>query len=35
MGAVSLEEAVAAPGRVPIDGDTVRTARELGTSFGD
>src|SRR6185503_8378710 len=25
MGAVSLEEAVAAPGRVPIDGDTVRT----------
>ena len=35
MGMVTLEEAVAEPGKVPVDCDTVRTARELGVSFGD
>jgi 6-phosphofructokinase 1 len=35
MSAVPLEEAVASVKRVPVEGDTVRTARELGISFGD
>jgi len=35
MGMVTLEEAVAEAGKVPVDCDTVRTARELGVSFGD
>jgi 6-phosphofructokinase 1 len=35
MVAVPLESAVASLKRVPLDGDIVRTARELGTSFGD
>ena len=35
MGMVTLEEAIAEPGKVPVDCDTVRTARELGVSFGD
>jgi 6-phosphofructokinase 1 len=35
MTAVPLEAAVASLKRVPLDGDTVRTARELGISFGD
>jgi 6-phosphofructokinase 1 len=35
MTAVPLEEAVATVKRVPVDGETVRTARELGISFGD
>jgi phosphofructokinase-like protein len=35
MVAVPLEDAVASLKRVPLDGDTVRTARELGISFGD
>jgi 6-phosphofructokinase 1 len=35
MVAVPLEAAVASLKRVPLDGDTVRTARELGISFGD
>jgi ATP-dependent phosphofructokinase / diphosphate-dependent phosphofructokinase len=35
MTAVPLEEAVASVKRVPVEGDTVRTARELGISFGD
>ena len=35
MTAVPLGEAVASLKTVPIDGDTVRTARELGISFGD
>jgi hypothetical protein len=35
MAAVPLEAAVASLKRVPLDGDTVRTARELGISFGD
>ncbi len=35
MTAVPLEEAVATMKHVPIEGETVRTARELGISFGD
>jgi 6-phosphofructokinase 1 len=35
MIAVPLEAGVASLKRVPLDGDTVRTARELGMSFGD
>ncbi|MET0552307.1 MAG: ATP-dependent 6-phosphofructokinase, partial [Vicinamibacteria bacterium] len=35
MGAVPLGEAVASLKTVPVDCDTVRTARELGISFGD
>jgi phosphofructokinase-like protein len=35
MVAVPLEAAVASLKRVPLEGDTVRTARELGMSFGD
>jgi 6-phosphofructokinase 1 len=35
MTAVPLGEAVASLKTVPIEGDTVRTARELGISFGD
>jgi 6-phosphofructokinase 1 len=35
MAAVPLGEAVASLKTVPIEGDTVRTARELGISFGD
>jgi phosphofructokinase-like protein len=33
--AVPLEAGIAALKRVPLDGDTVRTGRELGMSFGD
>lgn len=33
--AVTLEEALASPRRVDLQGDTVRTARSLGISFGD
>ena len=33
--AVPLEEALGKVKRVPVDSDTVLTARELGTSFGD
>jgi 6-phosphofructokinase 1 len=32
---VALEEATKRMKRVPIDGDTIRTARDLGISFGD
>jgi 6-phosphofructokinase 1 len=35
MVAVPLEAAVASLKRVPLEGDIVRTARELGISFGD
>jgi ATP-dependent phosphofructokinase / diphosphate-dependent phosphofructokinase len=35
MAAVPLAEAVASLKTVPVDCDTVRTARELGISFGD
>jgi phosphofructokinase-like protein len=35
MIAVPLEEALASIKRVPVDCDTVRTARDLGISFGD
>ena len=33
--AVPLEEATAKLKLVPVDGEVVRTARRLGTSFGD
>jgi 6-phosphofructokinase 1 len=32
---VPIAEAVATPKRVPLDSDTLMTARDLGTSFGD
>ena len=32
---VPIAEAVATPRRVPLDSDTLMTARDLGTSFGD
>jgi 6-phosphofructokinase 1 len=32
---VSIEEALAKPRRVPLDSDSVATARDLGVSFGD
>jgi 6-phosphofructokinase len=32
---VPLEEALAAPKRVPLDSDTIATARDLGISLGD
>jgi 6-phosphofructokinase 1 len=35
IAAVPLEEALATPRRVSLDSDTIATARELGTSFGD
>ena len=33
--AVPIEEALAKPRRVPLDSDSVATARDLGVSFGD
>jgi 6-phosphofructokinase 1 len=33
--AVPLAEAIATPRRVPLDSDTISTARDLGISFGD
>ena len=33
--AVPLVEAIATPRRVPLDSDTITTARDLGISFGD
>ena len=30
-----ITEAVSAPKRVPLDSDTIKTARDLGISFGD
>lgn len=33
--AVPLAEAIATPRRVPLDSDTIATARDLGISFGD
>jgi 6-phosphofructokinase 1 len=33
--AIPLEEAIATPRRVPLDSDTITTARDLGISFGD
>jgi 6-phosphofructokinase 1 len=35
MGNVPLEEIVQRTKRVPVDGDTILTARELGIGFGD
>ena len=35
MTSVPLEAALASMKTVPVDCDTVRTARELGISFGD
>ena len=32
---VPLAEAITGPRRVPLDSDTIATARDLGTSFGD
>jgi 6-phosphofructokinase 1 len=32
---IGLEEALAMPRRVPLDSDTIATARDLGISFGD
>jgi 6-phosphofructokinase 1 len=32
---VSISEAIASPRRVPLDSDTMITARDLGVSFGD
>ncbi|MBT4310338.1 MAG: 6-phosphofructokinase, partial [Anaerolineae bacterium] len=32
---ISLDEALAIPKRVKVDGDAVRTARDLGIYFGD
>ena len=32
---VPIEEALAKPRRVPLDSDSVATARDLGVSFGD
>jgi 6-phosphofructokinase 1 len=32
---VPMSEALAQTKRVPLDGDMVRTAREVGISFGD
>ena len=32
---VKLEEALSSMKRVPLDGDTITTARDLGISFGD
>ncbi len=33
--AIPLEQAIAQPRRVPLDSDTITTARDLGISFGD
>jgi 6-phosphofructokinase 1 len=33
--AIPLEQAIAKPRRVPLDSDTITTARDLGISFGD
>ncbi|MGH7568733.1 MAG: 6-phosphofructokinase [Gemmatimonadales bacterium] len=33
--AVPIAEAIASPKRVPLDSDTIATARDLGISFGD
>jgi 6-phosphofructokinase 1 len=35
VGAVTLDEALRTPKRVPLDSDSILTARELGTSLGD
>jgi 6-phosphofructokinase 1 len=35
IGAVPLAEVAGRTRRVPVDGDTVRTARELGICLGD
>ena len=33
--AVPIEEALAMPRRVPLDSDTIATARDIGISLGD
>jgi 6-phosphofructokinase 1 len=35
IGSVPIEQALAGPRRVPIDSDSILTARDLGISFGD
>ena len=32
---IPIDEALAAPKRVPLDSDTIATARDLGISLGD
>jgi len=35
VGPIPISEAIATPRRVPLDSDTIITARDLGVSFGD
>ena len=35
IAAVPLKEAIATPKRVPLDSDTIATARDIGISLGD
>jgi 6-phosphofructokinase 1 len=35
IAAVPLEQALATPKRVPLDSDTIATARDIGISLGD
>jgi 6-phosphofructokinase 1 len=35
IAAVPIKEAIAAPKRVPLDSDTIATARDIGISLGD
>jgi len=35
IAAVSIKEAIATPKRVPLDSDTIATARDIGISLGD
>jgi len=35
ISAVRIEEAIATPKRVPLDSDTIATARDIGISLGD
>jgi 6-phosphofructokinase 1 len=35
IDSVAIEEALATPKRVPLDSDTIATARDLGISLGD
>ena len=35
IGAVLIKDAIATPKRVPLDSDTIATARDIGISLGD
>ena len=35
IDSVAIDEALATPKRVPLDSDTIATARDLGISLGD